>query len=700
MPREVLGHGPRKKLKHMHIWYEPCVEDSDFLASRDDSVDGVRRGCSVPTRRATPRRRFPLSTKEGRLLAIRFMHDKKVFGGKDPVTQKLWAWLIGAARAGLIPIEKEMINLKLASYATASGYDVGLGKSCGTSSCRGGVITLRTELIEQDVIKTGKDGVEYFCEPKKDLFASEGMPDAGILELVEEVLQFREWCRVTPHAHLKLFKDVAGGAMWKRLGPDGDVLRDVLEKIKGGYRIASDVTSRIKRPPWSGIRGVLKTGPDIYAITTADVKTIAPIALDVWEWWMNERPEVGMQRRADVFKGWHHIGNQHDVDCLTIWNEDDRGELVLVDEEDAVTGDAPTAEPLDAAALDAEATTTALEIVGGFPAEFLRRATFTLSRDDRAAGWSTRGENVGDVVVMKVLVSKQGHPVKYGNTYTICVAVRREEVIGKDPFSSERKWKTEFRVVYGVERRVPGGHRLESYEDINEDKFERCRPRTPLDVATADALLKALAERRASPHLEAPALSPAQQKLKELKAEIKARDGDPSLVDGWTAVKQPCRPRDRWIFKNPSGQPFKCKDAVLKFLNLRPPKKQRVSTRVTQTIEEGRDAEQYARALSCLELRGLACKASCDCDFVAEDEDELTRHRIEVHGLSGEDAVQNPKWPCWYCRLAFDRNESRSGEVCPACQYMGGGRRKPYMLERAEDKLRIAKWRREKGLVE
>ena len=86
--------------------------------------------------------------------------------------------------------------------------------------------------------------------------------------------------------------------------------------------------------------------------------------------------------------------------------------------------------------------------------------------------------------------------------------------------------------------------------------------------------------------------------------------------------------------------------------------------------------------------------------FTAVDDAELTRHRIEVHGLSGDDAVQNPKWPCWYCRLAFDRNESRSGEVCPACQYMGGGRRKPYMLERAEDKLRIAKWRRDKGYVE
>ena len=178
MPREALGHGPRKKLKHMHIWYEPCVEDSDFLASRDASVDGVRRGCSVPTRHTTRRRRFPLTTKDGRLLALRFMHDKKVLG--DSVqTQKLWAWLIGAARAGLIPIEKEMINLKLASASTASGYDVGLGKSCGTSSCRGAVIFLREELIEQGVIKTGKDGIEYFCEPKKDLFASEGMTAAN-----------------------------------------------------------------------------------------------------------------------------------------------------------------------------------------------------------------------------------------------------------------------------------------------------------------------------------------------------------------------------------------------------------------------------------------------------------------------------------------------------------------------------------------
>ena len=74
------------------------------------------------------------------------------------------------------------------------------------------------------MIKTGKDGVEYFCEPPKDLFASEGMPDAQILKVVEEVLQFHEWCRVTPHAHLKLFKDVAKGAMWKRLGPEGNAV--------------------------------------------------------------------------------------------------------------------------------------------------------------------------------------------------------------------------------------------------------------------------------------------------------------------------------------------------------------------------------------------------------------------------------------------------------------------------------------------
>ena len=107
------------------------------------------------------------------------------------------------------------------------------------------------------------------------------------------------------------------------------------------------------------------------------------------------------------------------------------------------------------------------------------------------------------------------------------------------------------------------------------------------------------------------------------------------------------------------------------------------------------------REPSCLELQGLACKASCDCDFVAKDEDELTRHRIEVHGLSGDDAVQNPKWPCCMCLQKLDKTKyDCSGEVCPACTWSEGGRRKPYKLERAEDKLRIAKWRREKGYVE
>ena len=37
----------------------------------------------------------------------------------------------------------------------------------------------------------------------------------------------------------------------------------------------------------------------------ADVKAIAP-SLMMWRWWMDARPEEGLQCRADVFKGWHH----------------------------------------------------------------------------------------------------------------------------------------------------------------------------------------------------------------------------------------------------------------------------------------------------------------------------------------------------------------------------------------------------------
>ena len=216
-----------------------------------------------------------------------------------------------------------------------------------------------------------------------------------------------------------------------------------------------------------------------------------------------------------------------------------------------------------------------------------------------------------------------------------------------------------------------------------------------------------LAERRASPRLEVPALTPAQQKVEELKAEIKARDGDPSAVDGWTAEmkdrERSGRQGKKWVFLDNDGRSFDGMSKALRHLGLRESKKPRlrVSTRVTQTIEEGRKAEQREPEPSCLALRGLGCKASCDCDFVAEDEDELTRHRMEVHGLSGDDAVQNPKWPCSYCCDALEvAKYDRSGELCPGCPYMQGGRRKPFRLERAEDKLRIAKWRREKGYVE
>ena len=176
-----------------------------------------------------------------------------------------------------------------------------------------------------------------------------------------------------------------------------------------------------------------------------------------------------------------------------------------------------------------------------------------------------------------------------------------------------------------------------------------------------------------------------------------------SLVVIWTAELREGAKSNFWYFIDPSGKPFKGKTAVLKFLDLRESKKPRlrVSSRETKTIEEGRNAEQRERQPSCLELRGLACKASRDCDFVAEDEDELTRHRIEFHGLSGDDAVQNPKWPCSKCldKLCRARYDC-SGDVCTACTYMAGGRRKPKKLVLAEDKLRIAKWRREKGLVE
>ena len=87
----------------------------------------------------------------------------------------------------------------------------------GTSSCRGAVMTLRAALIEQGVIQTGEDGVEFFCEPQKDLFASEGMPDTRILDLVEEVaisVVPRDAARTS-----KLFREVAKGAMWGGSGP-------------------------------------------------------------------------------------------------------------------------------------------------------------------------------------------------------------------------------------------------------------------------------------------------------------------------------------------------------------------------------------------------------------------------------------------------------------------------------------------------
>ena len=58
------------------------------------------------------------------------------------------------------------------------------------------------------------------------------------------------------------------------------------------------------------------------------------------------------------------------------------------------------------------------------------------------------------------------------------------------------------------------------------------------------------------------------------------------------------------------------------------------------------------------------------------------------------------KWPCTKCLYRLDRAKRLLGRGLPELPPLEGGRRKPYKLERAEDKLRIAKWRREKCLVE
>ena len=97
---------------------------------------------------------------------------------------------------------------------------------------------------------------------------------------------------------------------------------------RGCWGVASSITAYLKRPPWATTKKVLKTGADAYAITPADVKAIAPIANDVWRWWMDLRPAEDLQCRADVFKGWHHESNKMGVSCLSIWDEDDGSKLV------------------------------------------------------------------------------------------------------------------------------------------------------------------------------------------------------------------------------------------------------------------------------------------------------------------------------------------------------------------------------------
>ena len=91
-------------------------------------------------------------------------------------------------------------------------------------------------------------------------------------------------------------------------------------------------------------------------------------------------------------------------------------------------------------------------------------------------------------------------------------------------------------MVFGVVRRTWATNRIKRiYDDIDQKTFNKALPGDAPGRRHRQCALRVLKERRASPRLETPALTPAQQKLEELKAEIKARGGGPSAIDGWTA---------------------------------------------------------------------------------------------------------------------------------------------------------------------